>query len=181
MENSHLQSQFLLKPGIVYLNFGSFGACPKPIFEDYQKWQLELEREPVQFISVNGPENLQKSREALARYIHCNADDVVYTTNPSYAINIVAKNLKLHAGDEVLSTNLEYGSRRLTLAGNFAGAYLVPNFTLFSQNALKGWEFSASVYNASDSIHGDPASGDYLQDVILQDGRNFRVMITRHF
>ncbi len=110
MENSHLKSEFLLKPGVIYLNFGSFGACSKPIFEDYQKWQLELEREPAQFISVNGPENLQKSREALARYIHCNTDDVVYTTNPSYAINIVAKNLKLNAGDEVLSTNLEYGA-----------------------------------------------------------------------
>jgi isopenicillin-N epimerase len=105
-----MRSQFLLKEDITYLNFGSFGACPKPVFEDYQKWQLELEREPVQFINVNGLEYLKNSRKALADYIHCQADDLVYVTNPSYAINIIAKSLKLNAGDEVLSTNLEYGA-----------------------------------------------------------------------
>lgn len=110
MENNVLASQFLLKPGITFLNFGSFGACPKPVFEDYQKWQLELEQEPVQFMTVRGLEYLQRSREALAQYIHCNADDLVYTTNPSYAINIIAKSFKLNAGDEILSTDLEYGA-----------------------------------------------------------------------
>ncbi len=110
MPHNHLQSQFLLNPNITYLNFGSFGACPKPIFEDYQKWQLEIEKEPVQFMTVNGPGYLKASREALAKYIHCNVDDVVYVTNPSYGINIVAKSLQLQAGDEILSTNLEYGA-----------------------------------------------------------------------
>jgi isopenicillin-N epimerase len=110
MDNAHLRSQFLIRNDITYLNFGAFGACPKPVFEDYQKWQLELETEPTQFMSVNGPEYLKKSREALARYIHCNADDLVYVTNPSYGINIIAKSLQLNAGDEVLSTNLEYGA-----------------------------------------------------------------------
>jgi isopenicillin-N epimerase len=110
MQHTNLRSQFLIKEDITYLNFGSFGACPKPIFEDYQKWQLELEREPVQFINVNGLEYLKNARKALADYIHCHADDLVYVTNPSYAINIIAKSLKLNAGDEVLSTNLEYGA-----------------------------------------------------------------------
>lgn len=106
----NLRSQFLLNPNITFLNFGSFGACPKPIFEDYQKWQLELEKEPVQFITVNGLQYLKKSREALGSYIHCHADDVVFTPNPSYAINIIAKSLVLNAGDEILSTDLEYGA-----------------------------------------------------------------------
>src|ERR1700679_648434 len=100
MQNSNLKSQFLLNPDITYLNFGSFGACPKPVFEEYQKYQLELETEPVQFITVNGIEYLKRSREALAQYITCNADDVVYVVSPSYAVNIVAKSLKLNAGDE---------------------------------------------------------------------------------
>ena len=109
MQNN-LKSQFLLNPEITFLNFGSFGACPKPVFENYQKWQVELEREPVQFIAFNGPENLKKSRESLAIYVGCDADDLVYVTNPSYAVNIVAKSFKLNEGDEVLSTNFEYGA-----------------------------------------------------------------------
>lgn len=110
--NNHaaLKSQFLLDPEITYLNFGSFGACPRPVFEDYQAWQLLLEREPVQYIAVNGTGNLKAAREALAAYVGCNADDLVYVTNPSYAINIVAKSLRLEPGDEILSTNIEYGA-----------------------------------------------------------------------
>lgn len=107
---SQLKSQFLLDPSITFLNFGSFGACPKPIFDDYMKWQLELEREPVQFITVNGPQYLKKSREAMGAYINCHADDLVFTPNPSHGTNLIAKSFKLEEGDEVLSTNLEYGA-----------------------------------------------------------------------
>ena len=105
-----LKAQFLLDPAITYLNFGSYSACPRPIFEDYQKWQLELEREPYQFITRKGLDYLRQSREALAGYIHCDADDLVFVTNPSYAANIIAKSLQLDPGDEVLGTNLEYGA-----------------------------------------------------------------------
>ncbi len=110
MQSTSLKSQFLLNPAITYLNFGSFGACPKPLFEDYQKWQLELEYEPVQYITVNGPKYLQQSREALGGYIHFHADDIVFVTNPSYAVNIIAKSFPLQEGDEILGTNIEYGA-----------------------------------------------------------------------
>lgn len=110
MENSQLASKFLLRKDITFLNFGSFGACPKPVFDAYQQFQLEMEMEPVQFITVTGLAYLKQSREALAAYIHCDADDLVYTPSPSYAINIIAKSFQLNPGDEVLSTNLEYGA-----------------------------------------------------------------------
>lgn len=105
-----MKDQFLLNPDITYLNFASFGACARPVFEDYQKWQLELETEPVQFIAVNSTHYLKNSRKALGEYIHCHEDDLVFTPNPSYAINIITKSLKLAPGDEILSTDLEYGA-----------------------------------------------------------------------
>ena len=108
--SNNLKSQFLLNPNITFLNFGSFGACPKPIFEDWKKWQLEMESEPVQFITNTGFHYLKKSREALANYVHCHPDDIVFTPNPSYAINIIAKSLNLQAGEEILTTDLEYGA-----------------------------------------------------------------------
>ena len=110
MPTIDLKDKFLLNPDITFLNFGSFGACPKPIFEDYQKWQRELEYSPVQFLTVNGVKYLKESREALANYIKCEADDLVYVSNPSYAVNIIAKSFKLEAGDEILTTDLEYGA-----------------------------------------------------------------------
>jgi len=106
----HFSEHFLLNPDITFLNFGSFGACPKPVFDEYQRFQLEMERDPVQFITVKGHAYIRESREALAHYIHCDANDLVYTPNPTFAINIIAKNLSLEPGDEVLSTDLEYGA-----------------------------------------------------------------------
>ena len=111
MQNTEdLKSTFLVDPEVTFLNFGSYGACPKPIFEDYMKWQWELEREPVQFIAVNGPRYLKSSREALGAFINCPANDLVFTPNPTHAVNIVAKSFNLKEGDEILSTNIEYGA-----------------------------------------------------------------------
>lgn len=105
-----LKKDFLLNQEITFLNFGSFGATVKPVFEAYQKFQLELEQEPVQFITVKGLNYLTQSRQALADYIGCNSLDVVYVTNPSYAVNIIANSFNLKQGDEILTTNLEYGA-----------------------------------------------------------------------
>ncbi len=105
-----LSTYFLLRKDITFLNFGSFGACVKPVFERYQQYQLELEQEPVQFITVTGPKYLKASRKALGEYLNCHQDDVVYVTNPSYAVNIIAKSFKLQLGDEILTTDLEYGA-----------------------------------------------------------------------
>lgn len=106
----NLKQQFLLRDDITFLNFGSFGACPKPIFEKYQQFQLELEQEPVQFITANGLKYLETSRQALGNYLHCDKDDLVYVTNPSYAVNAVAKSFGLKPGDEILTSSLEYGA-----------------------------------------------------------------------
>lgn len=108
--HNNLKQHFLLREDITYLNFGAFGACPKPVFDVYQAYQRELETEPVSFILENGPAYLKESRTALGKFINCHPDDVVYVTNPSYAVNIIAKSLALKAGDEVLTTNIEYGA-----------------------------------------------------------------------
>ena len=109
MEN--LREQFLLNPEITFLNFGSFGATPKPIFDVYQHWQRVLEAEPVQFIAFDGVTYLANTRAALAKFIGCaDKDDLVMVTNPSFAINMIAKNFPLQEGDEILATDIEYGA-----------------------------------------------------------------------
>jgi isopenicillin-N epimerase len=106
----NLKQFFLLRDDVTFLNFGSFGACPKPVFEKYQQLQLELEQEPVQFVTVTGLQYLAEAREALGQYLHCSKDDIVYVTNPSYAVNTIAKSFDLKPGDEILATDIEYGA-----------------------------------------------------------------------
>lgn len=106
----NLKQFFLIKDDITFLNFGSFGACPRPVFETWQNFQLEMERDPVQFIVADGMKYLAAAREALGNYVNCDMDDLVYVTNPSYAVNAIAKSFKLNAGDEILTTDIEYGA-----------------------------------------------------------------------
>jgi isopenicillin-N epimerase len=107
---SSLKRHFLLDPSIVFLNHGSFGATPKPVFDEYQHWQLELERQPVEFMGRRFTGLMADSRAALGEYLGTHADNLVYTQNVTISINIVARSLELGAGDEVLTSDHEYGA-----------------------------------------------------------------------
>ena len=105
-----MKSLFLLQNDITFLNFGSFGACPKPVFDAFIRWQYLLESEPIQFFTTHSSEYINTSRKALAEYLQGDPENFVFVPNPTWAINIIAKNLRLQPDDEVLSTNLEYGA-----------------------------------------------------------------------
>ncbi|GAB4282120.1 MAG: aminotransferase class V-fold PLP-dependent enzyme [Candidatus Promineifilaceae bacterium] len=105
-----LKSHFLLDPSVTFLNHGSFGACPKPVFQAYQHWQQMLERQPVYFINQTLLPALAQAREALAEFIHASPEDIVYVPNATFAVNIIARSLPLEPGDELLTTDHEYGA-----------------------------------------------------------------------
>ena len=117
-----MKAHFLLDPDMVFLNHGSYGACPKPVFDAWQGWQREMERNPVQFLGHRSAGLLRHARERLAGYLGANADDLVFVSNATTGVNIVAKSLHLNPGDEVLTTDLEYGACRATLARVCAAA-----------------------------------------------------------
>ena len=106
----NLKKEFLLDPDIHFLNLGSFGACPRPVFEVYQSFQRELEKKPVEFLDRQIIKRMEETRSILAEYINCQANEVVFFPNPTTAINMVARNLELENGDEILSTDHEYGA-----------------------------------------------------------------------
>jgi isopenicillin-N epimerase len=99
---------FLLDPEVVFLNHGSFGACPRPVFEAYQRYQLELERQPVEFLGRRFPELVDAARARLAAYLPADPDGLVFVPNATAGVNVVARSLPLRPGDEVLATDREY-------------------------------------------------------------------------
>jgi len=105
-----IKDLFLLEPEIIFLNHGSFGACPRPVFETYQAWQRRLEQQPVQFLGVEFERHLFEARQSLAAYLHSPVDSLVYVPNATHGVNIVAQSLDLKPGDEILSTDQEYGA-----------------------------------------------------------------------
>jgi len=101
---------FLLDPDVVYLNHGSYGACPRPVFERYQAWQLELERQPSDFMNRRLLDALAQARAALGAFVGAPADDLTFVPNATTGVNMAARSLDLREGDEVLASDLEYGA-----------------------------------------------------------------------
>ncbi len=105
-----LRDEFLLNPNVVFLNHGSFGATPRRVFDCYQRWQRELETQPVEFLGRRFNELMHESRTALSTYLGTSAENLVFIPNATTGINAVARSLALRPGDEVLSTDHEYGA-----------------------------------------------------------------------
>lgn len=95
-----------------FLNHGSFGACPKVIFEEYQTWQRKIEFQPVEFFTKTLIPELNKARQILADFVFTDAENLLLVRNATYAANIVIRSLDLKKNDEIVLTNHEYGACR---------------------------------------------------------------------
>lgn len=132
MSRKGVRDLFLLDPDVIFLNHGSFGACPRPVFEAYQYWQRELERQPVAFLGAREGAGsaytlLNEARQRLGQYLGTNGDNLACVANATTGVNTVARSLRLQPGDEIITTNHEYGAceAALRFVCDQAGARLV--------------------------------------------------------
>ena len=121
------RSDFLIRDDIIFFNHGSFGACPRPVFERYQAWQLELERQPIEFLLRRRVQLMAEARTSIAEYFNVPADDIVFVSNATSGLNIALRSLRLQPGDEILTTTHEYGAvnRLLEFVSAKTGARIV--------------------------------------------------------
>ncbi len=105
-----LRKQFLLDPEVIFLNHGSFGATPKPVFETYQDWQRKLEKQPVEFLDREFHGNIRTARIRLGATLGADPRNLAYIPNATFGVNIVARSLNLDPGDEILTSDHEYGA-----------------------------------------------------------------------
>ncbi|HWV22937.1 MAG TPA: aminotransferase class V-fold PLP-dependent enzyme, partial [Thermomicrobiales bacterium] len=109
-----LRAYYLLDPEVTFLNHGSFGACPRPVFEEYQAWQLQLERQPVLFVGRRQEGLLDAARARLATFLNVDPESLTFVVNATSGLNVIARSIDLKPGDEILTTNLEYGALDMT-------------------------------------------------------------------
>lgn len=114
---------YLLDPSLTFLNHGSYGACPAPVFERYQELQRELERNPVEFLQRRLYDLTAEARAVLAEFVGARTDDLVFVPNATAGLNAVIRSLDIRPGDEVVTTRHEYGA--VTKTWEVAGAILV--------------------------------------------------------
>ena len=121
------RKDFLIRDDIIFFNHGAFGACPKPVFECYQAWQLELERQPVDFLLRRGAQLMAEARSRIADYFNAPPDEIVFVTNATAGLSRAVRSLALRPDDEILTTDHEYGAvnRLLDFVAERTGARIV--------------------------------------------------------
>lgn len=101
-----------LRDDVVFLNHGSFGACPTVVLSEQHEWQARMEREPVQFLHRELETHLDAARAALAELLACQSDDLAFVANATTGVNTVLASLPLQPGDEVVVSDHGYNACR---------------------------------------------------------------------
>jgi isopenicillin-N epimerase len=109
---SALAQRWALDPAKVYLNHGSFGACPRPVLAAQDALRARMEADAVAFFVEDFESLMDSARAALADMLNCSPGCIAPITNATWAVATVADNLLwsgfLRAGDEILVPSHEY-------------------------------------------------------------------------
>lgn len=106
----------------MFLNHGSFGACPTAVLDAQSEWRARMEREPVLFLHRELEHHLDAARASLGEFLGADPDDLAFVTNATVGVNTVLRSLRLAPGDEVVTTDHEYNACRNALDSVAASA-----------------------------------------------------------
>src|SRR5262245_58497817 len=132
-----MRDGFLLDPEVAYFNHGGYGACPARVFEEYRRWQSELERDPTDFFVRRFEDAMWVARAALASFVGASAGDLVFMPNATAALNAVIRSLRIRPEEEILTTKHEYGAILRTLGFMRANVVLVEPEELISEISIR--------------------------------------------
>jgi isopenicillin-N epimerase len=119
-----LARHWLIDPDVVFLNHGSFGACPRAVLDAQNRLRARMERQPLQFLARDLEGLFDEARATLADFVGADAGDLAFVPNVTSGVNAVLRSIPIRAGDEVLVTDQAYGACRnaLDFAAGRAGA-----------------------------------------------------------
>ena len=106
------RSEWLLDPEYIFLNHGSYGAAPRAVLAEQDRWRERMERHPNNFMNNELPAALRAAAASLAAFVKCDAKDLVFVENATVGCNAVLNSLRLTAGDEILVTDHGYAAVR---------------------------------------------------------------------
>jgi len=111
-ETNGLRQRWCLDEDVVFLNHGSFGACPRSVLAEQSRLRDQLERNPVDFFMREAGGLLEAARTSLGGFLSAPPDDLAYVPNVTTGMNAVLRSLLFSRGDELLVTNHEYNASR---------------------------------------------------------------------
>lgn len=116
-----------LDPEVIFLNHGSFGACPRVIMERQHELRREMEAQPLRFLHHTLEQRIDACKPRLAQLVGCEVEDLALVANATTGVNTVLRSLTFAPGDELLVTDHEYNASRnaLEYVAERSGAQIV--------------------------------------------------------
>jgi iron complex outermembrane receptor protein len=115
--------------------------------------------------------------------LQSNKDAVTHSSLTNSPPQLFKMGVLLPAWQRRLSFGLEaqYVDARKTWAGTDTPGYAVANLTVTSREFAGGFRLSGSVYNVFNKKYSDPVGQEIAEPSLQQNGRDFRIQITRVF
>lgn len=108
MVPDRFSSLWALDPDIVYLNHGSFGACPSEVLRYREELIRELEARPMEFLVRRLPELLWAEYAYVEDLVGAEPGSIALVQNATHGVNTVLASFGLGPGDELLVGSHEY-------------------------------------------------------------------------
>jgi isopenicillin-N epimerase len=106
----NIRKQFELPQGVVYLNNGSFGPCPKPVLDATAAYLRDIDSHPGAKLGEYWGK-LKETKKRLGAFVAMDPEDFVFVTNVTMGMSMISRGLRvLEEGDEILTTSQEYGA-----------------------------------------------------------------------
>ncbi len=108
--HSEWRDKFPVRPGVAYLNHGSFGPSPHVVLAARNEWSQKLESEPMDFFLRQMEDQLDLARDQLGKFVGTAGRQLAFVDNATFAMNVVAEGFPLKPGDQILANDHEYGA-----------------------------------------------------------------------
>jgi len=107
---AEVQNQFMLDPEIIYMNIGTEGSLPRPVYDAYITSLKQFTASPTDAAFLNEDLNYfqETNREKVAKFMGAKKDEIVITGNTAMGINVVLFGLDYKNGDEIISTHHDH-------------------------------------------------------------------------
>ena len=106
-----IRQQFLLDEGFAYLNNGTVGPTPGPVYSAMVRyWRMMAENPNENSAILQG--RMRMIREKVARFVGADPDEIAILRNTTEGNSLVCQGIDLKQGDEVLIGYLEHESVR---------------------------------------------------------------------
>ena len=108
------KKEFYLEEGFTFVNHGSFGCVPRPVFEARMKRIEELEQNPDTWFRYKYSPLMKEGLQVMSNFLNCSLDELVFVENATTGVTIALRSLKLKQGEGLMVTTMTYEAVRFT-------------------------------------------------------------------